>query len=236
VRLRKVLRGLPRALAAGAGDALLPQRCIVCGRFGAALHAHCLEELPRASAPRCPRCWAPSRGRGGTCERCAVAPPAFEALRTPFRFAGPARRALLEAKFRGVTALLEPLGRAAAEVVPAAWSVEAVTAVPLHPARRRRRGFDQAELLARAVARELTLPVRTDLLRRVRVTEAQATLGADARSGNVAGAFAAAGDAPASVLLVDDVTTTGSTLEAAAGVLLGAGAPRVYALAVARED
>ena len=167
-----------------------------------------------------PRCWAPRRGGSGTCERCAAAPPAFEALRTPYRFAGLARRALLEAKFRGVTALLEPLGQAAAETVAPAWRLEAVAALPLHAARRRRRGFDQAELLARAVATALDVPLRTDLLRRARTTEAQATLDAAQRARNVAGAFAAeTGDPPASLLLVDDVTTTGATLEAAARAL-----------------
>ena len=150
---------------------------------------------------------------------------------------GGARRALLEAKFRGVTALLEPLGQAAAETVAPAWRIEAVTAVPLHAARRRRRGFDQAELRARAVARALDVPLRTDLVQRVRTTEAQATLDAAQRARNVAGAFAAAtGDRPASLLLVDDVTTTGATLEAAARALRGAGVERVYALAIARED
>ena len=238
--LRRVLRELPRVRVSGAGDALLPQRCIVCGRFGAALHAHCLEALPRAEPPRCPCCWAPAPPAGpggGTCEGCAAAPPAFEALRTPYRFTGGARRALLEAKFRGVTALLEPLGQAAAETVAPAWRIEAVTAVPLHAARRRRRGFDQAELRARAVARALDVPLRTDLVQRVRTTEAQATLDAAQRARNVAGAFAAAtGDRPAPLLLVDDVTTTGATLEAAARALRGAGVERVYALAIARED
>ena len=87
-------------------DALLPQRCLVCGRFGAALHEGCLEALPAAALPRCIRCWAP--GPRSPCGACLAAPPAFEALRTPYLFVGPARRALLEAKFRGVSALLEP--------------------------------------------------------------------------------------------------------------------------------
>ena len=240
---RSAARSLAPALKSGLGDALLPQRCLVCGRFGAALHNACLEELPAATPPRCTRCWLPTanqspgaRRRDGGCARCAAAPPAFEALRTPYRFVGPARRAVIEAKFRGVSALLDPLGRAAARAVPASWPLDAVAAVPLHGSRRRRRGFDQAGLLARAVADELGLPLRGGLLRRVRATGAQTSLGLGDRARNMAGAFAASGEPPASVLLVDDVSTTGATLGAAARVLLDAGAARVYAVAVARED
>lgn len=234
---------LVSALRQGIADAVLPQRCLVCGRFGAALHHECLDALPHASPPRCPRCWLPtasqpreSRRHDGACSRCAAAPPPFEGLRTPYRFVGPARRAVIEAKFRGVSALLEPLGRAAARMAPASWDVDAVTAVPLHGARRRRRGFDQAAVLAEAVADELGVPLRDGLLRRNRATGAQTALGVDRRRRNMAGAFEARGSAPASVLLVDDVATTGATLSVAARALLDAGAEHVYALAVARED
>lgn len=234
---------LVAALRQGLADAVLPQRCLVCGRFGAALHHGCLDALPQASPPRCPRCWLPtarqlrdSWRRDGACSRCAAAPPPFEGLRTPYRFVGAARRAVIEAKFRGVSALLDPLGRAAAQVVPASWDVDAVTAVPLHGTRRRRRGFDQAAVLAHTVGDELGVPRRDGLLRRRRATGAQTALGVDRRRRNMAGAFEARGAVPASVLLVDDVATTGATLGAAARTLLDAGAERVYALAVARED
>ncbi len=229
------LRVLRRELA----EALLPQRCIVCGRFGAAVHEHCLEELPHAGGARCRICWRPLRGGGTWCDRCATGgeqAPDFDELRAAYRFEGAARRALLEAKFRGVTALLEPLALATAGVVPVEWAPEAVVPVPLAPRRRRRRGFNQAELIARTVAERLGLPLRTDLVRRARETAAQATLSAEARERNLEGAFAVEGGPPARLLLVDDVTTTGATLSTIAGVLKAAGAERVYALAVARED
>ena len=223
-----------RLFAGEIAELLLPQRCLVCGRFGAALHDRCLGGLPAAAPPRCAVCWAP--GRGSPCERCRSDPPPFVALRAPFRFAGAARRALLEAKFRGVTRLLAPLAGAAAGAVPAAWTPAVVVPVPLHAARRRRRGYNQSEIAARAVAAALRLPLERSLLRRVRPTPPQTGLSAEQRASNVRDAFAVAGPPPSRVLLVDDVTTTGSTFEAAAIALRAAGVDTVYALALARED
>ena len=170
-------------------------------------------------------------------------------LRAPFLFDGAARRALLEAKFAGVSALRAPLAREAAALVPAAWAPEAVAAIPLHPARQRRRGYNQAALAAAEVARVLDVPATPTLLRRVRATAAQARLHREERIENVRGAFtldgtvegaaargAAGGAVPRAVLLVDDVSTTGATLGAAAAALRAAGARRVWALALARED
>lgn len=227
----------------GLAEFLLPQRCLECGRFGAALHEECVAAFPRAERPRCRVCWAPSRIL--VCERCALDDTrgevaelrgGFTELRTPFRFTDAARRALLEAKFRGVTSLLPPLARAAAESVEGSWRVEVVVPIPLAPARQRRRGFNQAELIAAEVASILELPIASDRLVRVRESAAQASLGASERATNLVGAFSARGVGGARVLLVDDVTTTGSTLNEAARALRAAGATAVFALAVARED
>jgi ComF family protein len=220
-------------------DTLLPQRCVVCDRFGSALHAHCVATLARAEGPRCERCWRPSRATW--CEVCAEdgsATPAFAGLRAPFRFEGDVRRAILEAKFRGVTALLDPLALEAAAVVPDAWRVDLVLPVPLHRRRQRRRGFNQAELAARAVAVALGLPI-AELLRRTADREPQAALGAERRARNLDGVFRV--DRPHEIasrrlLVVDDVTTTGATLSVAARALRDAGAEAVYGLALARED
>ena len=222
-----------------AGEFLLPQRCLVCERFGAAIHPRCVALLPAAEPPRCLRCWRP--GPGTWCPRCAAGgpdAPAFDGLRTPFVFAGDARRAILEAKFRGTTALLPPLARVAAAAIPAEWGVDAVVPVPLGRGRRRARGYNQAELAAREVVRALGLPLQARWLRRTRETPPQATLGAAARATNLRNAFEARlpDSPPRSMLVVDDVTTTGVTFEAAAHALRAAGARRVYALALARED
>ena len=228
-----------RQLLDAAVDALLPQRCLVCGRFGAALHAHCVPTLARAEPPRCERCWRPSRFTW--CEVCAEdgsEAPAFAGLRTPFRFEGDVRRAILEAKFRGVTALLEPLAIEAGAMLPRAWRVDLVAPVPLHRRRQRRRGFNQAEIAAAHVARDLGLPL-VEALRRVADRDPQAQLGADERSRNLDGAFdvgRSSAVAGRRILLVDDVTTTGATLSVAARTLRDAGAEAVYRLALARED
>ncbi len=229
--------GERRSLRATVLEALLPQRCLVCGRFGASLHAACLDRLPAAGGVRCTRCWRP--GAGTWCERCAAGgpqAPAFDGLRAPFRFEGDARRAILEAKFRGVTAHLPVLARAAASVVPAEWGLIAVTGVPLTGARQRRRGYNQAAIAAQAVAEALGVPYRPRLLDRVRETPPQASLSAERRATNVDGVFRARGVPPERVLVVDDVTTTGATLASAAAALKAAGAARVYGLALARED
>lgn len=238
-----------RVLRGDIAELLLPQRCVACRGFGAALHPECTADLPRADGVRCRRCWALLRGRErpieGLCGRCAEQPPesvVIEARRAAFRFEGAARLAVLEAKFRGITALLAPLADEATRAIDAAWEVEAVVAVPLHPSRRRARGFDQGALIARAVAARLAVPVRGDLIHRARRTRAQASLGREERARNVEGAFAPTAAAPGAsapprrVLLVDDVMTTGATLEAAASALRAAGVASVLALTLAIED
>ncbi|RLT35540.1 MAG: ComF family protein [Chloroflexi bacterium] len=231
-----------RQLLHDALDAVLPQRCVVCGRFGAALHLDCRASLPRAQPPRCERCWSP--GDRLLCDSCVTSAPAYAGLRAGYCFTGPVRRAILEAKFRGMTTLLPPLAAEAALSVPSAWAVDLVVPIPLHPNRQRQRGYNQAAIAAREVARVLGVPYG-EPLRRVRATPAQAGLDALQRQRNIRGAFAAisgpgapvvASFAGSVVLLVDDVSTTGATFAEVARALLDAGVARVYALSMARED
>jgi predicted amidophosphoribosyltransferase len=138
-----------------------------------------------------------------------------------------------EFKYRGLRGLAWPLGRAmavaAASAVTVAGPVDALVAMPLHPGRRRARGFNQAETLAAVVARDLGLTLLTGCLRRQRATRQQAALttgDAQCRQGNVAGAFAAVVPAPTQptrVALVDDLVTTGATWAEAAHALTVAG-------------
>lgn len=147
---------------------------------------------------------------------------------------GPLARLVRALKYRGVTALAGWLGSClGAEVGHAGWRPDLVCAVPLHAGRRRERGFNQAELLAREAARRLGVPYRP-LLRRTRPTPRQARLDRASRRPNVRGAFASRPLAGSTVLLVDDVLTTGATVEACRDALVEAGAAEVWIAVVAR--
>jgi ComF family protein len=152
-------------------------------------------------------------------------------------FEGVVRHAIHQLKYQGRTDLASSL----AGLMVTAWgekpfSVDCVIPVPLHPRRLRERGYNQATLIAEEFARRVGLSVLPDALVRERVTESQTRLSAFERRRNVDGAFRAHGSQMRgrSVLLLDDVCTTGSTLQACADALRAAGASHVYAMAVAR--
>lgn len=153
-------------------------------------------------------------------------------MRAPFLYEGPIARAIRGMKFSGWHALASHLAAAMAEVT-GGLPADVVTWVPLHRRRLRRRGFDQAEVLARALAARLDLPVDRLLVRR-RPTPAQARRAGRDRRRALRGAFVHRGPATGSVLLVDDVLTTGSTAAACAEALRRAGAGGVSAVVAAR--
>jgi ComF family protein len=156
------------------------------------------------------------------------------------RYEGAARSAIHALKYRGQRRLAAPLAyRLAEAALRAGAQVDVIIPMPLHVARRRERGYNQAALLARPLARALGAPVNERALVRIRATQPQTRLNHVDRRANVAGAFALANSAARTlagrrIALVDDVTTTGATLEAAAEALLAARPAAIYALAVAR--
>lgn len=156
----------------------------------------------------------------------------MDAVRAPFVYQGPIARALRGVKFSGWRAVAADLAPAMAEVFD--LEGEVVTWVPLARRRRARRGFDQAEVLARAVAPRLDLPVGR-LLRRIKETPPQARRPGAERLRSLAEVFVAEGSVPASVVLIDDVVTTGATAAACAEALRRNGARTVVVLALARS-
>lgn len=216
---------------------LFPPRCVVCGDAGMPgrdLCASCDAALPR-QRHACPRCALPTP-RTGRCAPCLAQPPPLDAAYAAFDYAFPLDRLLPRLKFHRDFAAGRVLAQAMALHFAALPRPQALVPVPLHRARLRQRGYDQALELARPLARALGLPLQTGLLQRCKATRAQSRLDADARGRNLRGAFRVESSAgmPAHVALIDDVMTTGATLHAAASALRAAGVARIDAWVCAR--
>jgi ComF family protein len=205
--------------------------CFLCrGAAAGLLCAACDAELPRLAGPRCPRC-ALDSPRGEVCGRCLSKPPHYDATVAALAYEFPADALVHSLKFRGELALAEHLG-AILDGCIADQDVDSVIAVPLSADRLRSRGYNQAVEIARHVARR---SVELDLCVRERDTPAQMDLPYAERRRNVRGAFRCTRALPgASVAVVDDVMTTGATLDEIASVLKRAGAARVVNWVVAR--
>jgi ComF family protein len=174
----------------------------------------------------------------GRCALCRGGLRGFDAAYCFGSYDGTLRALIHLYKYSRIRTLSEPLARLLAAALPLDQSFDLVTPVPLHWRRQWQRGFNQSELLARAVAQHRGIPV-VRALRRARPTETQAGLSNTARRRNVASAFRCGRGAIVAgrrVLLIDDVMTTGSTAAACARVLKQAGAARVVLLTVARVD
>lgn len=217
---------------------LLPWRCLLCGDVGTNgldLCLACAAELPRNTSC-CARCALPLASPAALCGACQRKPPSWDGAWAPFRYGWPLDR--LEARYK--------FGRdlAAGRTLAVLWQraerplalPQLILPVPLHRARLRQRGYNQALELARPLGRAWDIPVRHDRLLRARATFAQTELDAVARRRNVRGAFTLREGAalPAHVALLDDVMTTGATLAACARVLKRAGVARVDVWALAR--
>ena len=217
-------------------ELVFPIYCAECGREGGIICHLCVDDLKQLSPPYCRVCAAP--GVDGICRWCLENPREFESLRSPYRFEGPVRDAIHALKYRRVRAASETLGGLMTQHLKRnAVRNDMLVPVPLHPSRLRSRGYNQSALLARHIGKSLHLPVREDVLVRVRNARPQVETQTQVeRRTNVSGNFACDADLSGlTVLLLDDVATTGSTLSECASVLKDAGALKVYALTLARD-
>ncbi len=195
-------------------------------------------------APWCPSCGLPFQGfdpgPAHLCSDCIADPPPFSGARSFGYYEGELSQVIQEFKFHGRRKLAVLLGPLVASAVTSTWArdhIDLLCPIPLHPKRKRERGFNQSELLARSVSGILGLPMEVGVLRRSRHTPPQVGLTDPERLRNVRGAFLCARPDLAAgkrVLLIDDVMTTGATLRSATKTLLAGGALRVAAVTVAR--
>jgi len=215
-----------------------PQFCIGCGREGEVLCPACLAKLPRLSSPFCSRCGLPQTDNR-PCRDCAGLNMAIDGIRSPLTFEKLTREAVHQFKYKNIRVLDTPL----AEVLHAYLTENPISAdvlipVPLHPQRLHQRGYNQSLLLARKLGKLCGIPVHSDILKRRINTPPQAmTASSIERHLNMRGAFTSLDGKlkDKKVLLIDDVSTSGATLDACASALKQAGAISVWGLTVARE-
>ncbi len=217
-------------------DLLYPSFCIGCGREGELICSSCLKSLPRIEPPICLKCGKPI-DRGNLCRFCEDEPPKIDGIRSPFRFDGLVKDAIYQLKYKNLKAIAHPLAQLMSEYLEDnPLPSDVLVPVPLHQRRIRERGYNQCSLLAGELGGLISLPVVSDSLVRKVNTPPQTRMSAEERKRNVSGAFSCGGRLrDKAVILIDDVSTTGATLESCAIALKEAGALSVWGFALARE-
>ena len=214
-----------------------PSACVICGlpvlerRYTAAC-PDCWSTLTPITAPFCPRCGMPAPAIEGPCGQCRTGANAFDLARSAVFFNDTARELIHHFKYAARVSLARPISQILGQSLQEhPFAADFVIPVPLHRTRERNRGYNQARLIARG------LPLRMDnaIVRRRKNTLSQTGLSRSQRSDNLAGAFEVVSNITGkAVLLIDDVMTTGATMNEMAKVLKKAGARRVEVLTFAR--
>lgn len=221
-------------------DLLFPPKCIGigCNKPGSFLCPTCLSRLSPIVPPVCPKCGRPLSLQR-LCADCEGLTTQIDGIRSVFLFEGVTREAIHHLKYRGLKALAPTLGRLLGDYLRShPLPAQVLVPVPLHPRRLRERGYNQATLLSRELGTLIDLPLVEGGLVRSHNTLSQARAAdAEERRRNVRGVFECRNDLlrGKSVLLIDDVCTTGATLEACAVALKAKGAVSVWGLTLARE-
>ncbi len=221
-------------------DVLFPVHCAGCQRSGHVLCPSCIAQIQPLPSPFCQRCGIPL-SPGGTCKDCQYHLLKLSGQRAVSAYQEPLRTCIHALKYYGNTRLAEPLGLLLAQAYSRyGMQVDIMIPVPLHSERQRQRGYNHASLLAGVCSARSGTPLHEDVLVRHRATVAQVELNPKDRYQNVAGAFLCTAPFATGALygrrivIIDDVSTTGATLEACAAPLFAAGAEAVWGLVLAR--
>ncbi len=217
-------------------DLLFPARCVNCKQVTGALCANCLQSIKPVTPPFCARCGRALQSTRAACPDCRAHPLTITHIRAAAWHEGALREAIHALKYYHRRDTVPPLANLlTAQLVETNVAFDLITSVPLHHARQAERGYNQAELLAQELANQ-THSLYAPALERTRATEDQIGLDGAARRVNVQEAFrvTTASLENRAIVLVDDVCTTGATLDACAQALFANGARTVYGLTVAR--
>ena len=219
-------------------DLLFPQWCVGCGRGGELICSSCRRSLPRIMPPICPLCGRP-QASGILCSSCVSWHPAIDGIRSPFRFDGVIRQAVHQLKYQNLRVLAHPLAQLMRDFfVSHPLPGDVLVPVPMHQQKLRERGYNQAGLLAADLGKLLELPEVEGCLMRQQPSSPQARAATvEERKRNVVDAFCCRDERLSGkhVILIDDVATSGATLDACAAALKETGAISVWGLVMARE-
>jgi len=196
----------------------------------------CQNRVPHIQKPFCERCGIPTTS-ADICHECKTVPPPYQMMRSWAVFDSPVQNALHTLKYRGNVSMGDVLAVQMKKfVISLDWHVDVIAPVPLGKKRLKERGYNQAGMVARALAYEIGLEYAPQALWKSRETRSQVGLSLSQRWENVREAYQADPESVKrkSILLIDDVATTGSTIQACSNALLSGGAREVYAVTIAR--
>jgi len=219
-------------------DFLFPKRCVGCGKEGKFICDKCLREVRRIFPPVCPLCGRPYTG-GVLCPSCVTWQASVDGIRSPFRFEGIIREAIHQLKYNNIRKLSNLMASFLNDYLERyPMKGDVIVPVPLHPKRLRERGYNQSALLAEELGKIRGLPVIEGCLVRQKYIKPQAkTLSVLERRKNVEGVFICVDNRlkGKDVLIIDDVSTSGATIDACARAVKSSGAISVRGLVLARE-
>lgn len=232
---------MPHEIVQQVLDILFPPRCAGCQKSGSILCPTCIAKIRPLMPPFCQYCGSALPTTYAICRQCQYHRLYLSGLRAVSNYEEPLRSYIHALKYDGNKRLAKPLGHLLAQTcINYRLRADAIVPVPLHRSRQKERGYNHAHLLAEVCAAQVNIPLRNDIVIRHRDTSAQVGLTASQRQQNVAGAFSCT---PAfttgalhgrTILIIDDVCTTGATMEACAAPLFAAGAKAVCGLVLAR--